>query len=43
MLQMSQDFLYRYLTKYIDEYSEYDVGFKNKISEVRYYGTANEK
>lgn len=38
-----QDFLYRYLTKYIDEYSEYDVDFKNKISEVQCYGTANEK
>lgn len=38
-----QDFLYRYLTKYIDEYSEYDVDFKNKVSEVQNYGTANEK
>ena len=38
-----QDFLYRYLTKYIDEYSEYDVDFKNKINEVQRYGTATEK
>lgn len=38
-----QDFLYRYLTKYIDEYSEYDVDFKNKVSEVQRYGTATEK
>ena len=38
-----QDFLYRYLKKYIDEYSEYDVDFKNKISEVQRYGTATEK
>ena len=38
-----QDFLYRYLTKYIEEYSEYDVDFKNKVSEVQSYGTANEK
>lgn len=30
-----QDFLYRYLTKHIDEYSRYDVDFKNKISEVK--------
>lgn len=29
-----QDFLYRYLTKYIDEYSTFDSDFKNKISEV---------
>jgi phage antirepressor YoqD-like protein len=29
-----QDFLYRYLTKYIDEYYKYDSDFKNKISEV---------
>ena len=33
-----QDFLYRYLTKYIDEYSKYDVDYKNKISEVQKYG-----
>ena len=33
-----QDFLYRYLTKYIDEYSEFDKDFKNKISEVKNYG-----
>lgn len=30
-----QDFLYRYLTKYIDEYSTFDSDFKNKISEVK--------
>lgn len=36
-----QDFLYRYLTKYIDEYSNYDVDFKNKLSEVRGYGNRN--
>ena len=30
-----QDFLYRYLTKYVDEYSRYDKDFKNKISEVK--------
>lgn len=30
-----QDFLYRYLTKYVDEYSRYDKNFKNKISEVK--------
>lgn len=33
-----QDFLYRYLTKYIDEYSKFDRDFKNKISEVKNYG-----
>lgn len=33
-----QDFLYRYLTKHIDEYSEFDKDFKNKISEVKNYG-----
>ena len=38
-----QDFLYRYLTKYIDEYSEYDVDYKNKVSEVQNYGAATEK
>ncbi len=32
-----QDFLYRYLTKYMDEYSIFDVDFKNKISEVQKY------
>lgn len=36
-----QDFLYRYLTKYIDEYSNYDVDFKNKMSEVNKYGIDN--
>lgn len=36
-----QDFLYRYLTKHINEYSEYDVDFKNKISEVKNYEIAN--
>lgn len=36
-----QDFLYRYLTKHINEYSEYDVDFKNKISEVNNYEIAN--
>lgn len=30
-----QDFLYRYLTKHIDEYSMYDSDFKNKVGEVR--------
>lgn len=30
-----QDFLYRYLIKYIDEYSTFDSDFKNKISEVK--------
>lgn len=30
-----QDFLYRYLTKHIDEYIQYDKDFKNKISEVK--------
>lgn len=30
-----QDFLYRYLTKHIEEYSRYDKDFKNKISEVK--------
>lgn len=30
-----QDFLYRYLTKYIDEYSTFDQDFKNKLSEVK--------
>lgn len=30
-----QDFLYRYLTKHIDEYVQYDKDFKNKISEVK--------
>ena len=29
-----QDFLYRYLMKYIDEYSKFDVDFKNRIKEV---------
>ncbi len=29
-----QDFLYRYLTKHVDEYCKYDSDFKNKISEV---------
>lgn len=38
-----QDFLYRYLTKYIDEYSSYDTNYKNKISEVQSYGIANKK
>lgn len=38
-----QDFLYRYLTKYIEEYSKYDVDFKNKMSEVQNYGIENEK
>lgn len=38
-----QDFLYRYLTKYMDEYLEFDKDFKNKVSEVQNYGTANEK
>lgn len=33
-----QSFLYRYLTKYIDEYSKFDKDFKNKISEVKNYG-----
>lgn len=33
-----QNFLYRYLTKHIDEYSEFDKDFKNKISEVKNYG-----
>lgn len=32
-----QDFLYRFLTKYIDEYSKYDIDFKNKLSEVQCY------
>lgn len=36
-----QDFLYRYLTKYIDEYSEFDKDFKIKISEVQNYGITN--
>ena len=30
-----QDFLYRYLTRHIDEYSEFDSDFKNRISEVK--------
>lgn len=38
-----QDFLYRYLTKYIEEYSEYDTDYKNKVSEVQHYGNTNEK
>ena len=36
-----QDFLYRYLTKHIDEYSEFDKDFKNRISEVHKYGITN--
>lgn len=36
-----QDFLYRYLTKYMDEYSEYDKDFRNKISEVQIYEIAD--
>ncbi len=36
-----QDFLYRYLTKYIDEYLIFDADFKNKISEVQNYGITN--
>lgn len=36
-----QDFLYRYLTKYIDEYSEYDKDFRNKLSEVQIYEIAD--
>ncbi len=36
-----QDFLYRYLTKYMDEYSIFDADFKNKISEVQNYGITN--
>ena len=36
-----QDFLYRYLTKHIDEYSEFDKDFKNKISGVKNYGIAD--
>lgn len=38
-----QDFLYRYLTKYIEEYSEYDTDYKNKVSEVQHYGNTYEK
>lgn len=38
-----QDFLYRYLTKYIDEYSEYDVDYKSKVSEVQNYGVTTER
>lgn len=30
-----QDFLYRYLTRHIDEYSRYDKDFKNKVGEVK--------
>jgi phage antirepressor YoqD-like protein len=32
-----QNFLYRYLTKHIDEYSIYDADFKSKVKEVQKY------
>lgn len=38
-----QDFLYRYLTKCIEEYSEYDTDYKNKVSEVQHYENTNER
>lgn len=38
-----QDFLYRYLTKYIDEYSEYDIDYKTKLSEVQSYANSNKE
>lgn len=38
-----QDFLYRYLTKYIDEYSEYDIDYKTKLSEVQGYANSNKE
>lgn len=38
-----QDFLYRYLTKYLHEYSNYDTDYKNIISEVQIYEITDKK